>query len=193
MKRQQALPVERALIERELRAGVWFRQTLRRHAECGHVDPHSLEIVNAVGRYAALQVSVLALTLVRYSELGQVDLSLLSMGISQDIIQPKTTVYRAVGLPSLPDPDHPAPELHGVYCERLSYNCLYVELRRAVPPLVRRALEGAKDACHVFRHLRACWYEAQGYNVHEIAAALGQVTLHGTDRYLHSHLYSGTL
>lgn len=193
MRRQLPYPVEQRVIDKELRAGVYFRQTLRRHAACGHVDPYSLDIVNAVGRYAALQVSVMALTLVRFSELPQVDVRLLSMGISQDIIQPKTTVHRAVGLPSLPDPDHPPPDLAGVNCERLSYICVYEELKRCVPRVVRQALDGAKDVCHVFRHLRASWYEAQGYDLHEIAATLGQLTLHGTPAYLHPHLYGGTV
>lgn len=193
MKRQLPYPVEQRVIERELLAGGWFRQTLRRAVLHGHVDPISQDIVDAVGRYAALQVSVLALTLVRYSELSQVDLALLSMGKSQDIIQPKTTVYRAVGLPWLPDPDHPARDLAGVCCERLTYICLYEEIRRATPPGVRLALIGSKDVCHVFRHLRASWYQAQGYTEREIADTLGQLTLHGTPPYLHPALYGGTV
>lgn len=193
MKRPLPYPVEQRTIEREIRAGAWFRQTLRRAVRSGHVDPISQDIVDVVGRYSLLQVSVLALTLVRYSELAQVDVRLLSMGESQDIIQPKTTVHRAVGIPWLPDPDHSPPDLAGVCCERLSYICLYEGLKRAVPAAVTRALQGGKDVCHVFRHLRASWYHAQGYTDREIADTLGQLTLHATPLYLHPGLYGGTV
>jgi len=172
-------------LEADSVVGAALSTWVSRLARGGLIDPVSSLICMRVRGALKLPVSLLALTMVRYSELKFIDIRALLSGFPFKVYQPKTREYREVwGQGPVIDGWELLP-YENVDVGRFGYDAVCSCLSKAIPEEVSLRIWNRSDKTHIFRHLGASWAALNGWGNEIISAKLGHANPASNESYLH--------
>jgi len=181
-------------IEESRAVGGRFLQLARTARDQGEIDPVSVYIVERAESIALLQLSLMCLYCIRYSELKQLDLKHISKGRDFSITQKKTGHVRRVVQPTEFNQSHFEGLPLDVDVDLVEYHALKRCINIALPDPIREALRECNSSTHVFRHLRASWLYAHGCSPEEIRIFFNHESLSATRSYIHEGIdFHGTI
>jgi len=188
MRKRIVQPQFIAEVEEMLSLARFIQKKMRSLASDYIIDPVSLLICNKISRLCVLETQLLAITLVRYSDLRSINLHRFLAGIPQTIVQSKTS--RPVKVQPLFQPgefaDHE--RFSAVRTRFVEKNALTYSIHAVTPRNISAMLPDSMNGTHIFRHLRACWYKANGVPEPAIRQSLGHGSKDSIKSYIHNAL-----
>jgi len=175
-------------VEHNLYLGDAFRKKLFDLTQIGKISEVSYSILNGSPPLLYLPISLQILYLLRLSELHQIKFDSLLFGMSQTILQTKTSTPKVlvpVDLSTylrLIDVDI---ETQILFCSHSNY---IAALSKIIPAKILGCLESEFNKSHVFRHIHASFLKSKNVPPNVIAESLGHTSLSSQDAYIHNSL-----
>lgn len=170
-----------------------FRKSISLFADSGVLDPLSYRLLQQVTSHALIPSTLLAVTLLRYSELTQTTPRALFQKKPVEVVQLKTKTKRRVSLYNLRDCMPLQTKELPTFLTTIGYDrlCRYIKLARsrAHISLPRPGF----DETHIFRHLNASWLSHCGVPNEEISKRLGHASSSAVLSYIHPYAALGRM
>lgn len=161
------------IIEQRLKLAALINNSRHQFRSRFVLDPISSCIVDAVPRYHKLEVMILALTLLRYSDVLKFNIHDFLSGSSQEILQGKTKESITIPPLFLSHSSHTAVSFPSVSIFTDGYDKLRYSLKCSIPKEIRSQLDTSRSVTHIFRFLRSTYYYITDKDYFKVSKYLG--------------------
>lgn len=179
---------EKRIIEQSLFFYYWIHHQRRFLSNSIKFDPVSWLIITKIQTQFRLDAFLQSYSLLRYSDLNQLDLIDLFSGKYQQILQSKTKrpvdIFPLMSL-TREEAIERTREVFPFYFSRDSYS---LALTKVIPIWVKSALEKQHSVTHVFRYLRASFLILNNNSLDLASKLLGHSSIEATNSYIPHNL-----
>ena len=179
---------EKNLIERTIAFYFWLQSNRKRFCNSVQMDPFSWLIITKTSPQFKLDAFLQSYSLLRYSDLHQIELQPLLTGDTQMIMQSKTKKIieiRPLLCLDRTESITASRYVHPFYFGRDAYENA---LRKAIPDWIRNCLQSNNSVTHVFRYLRASFLFLSTDSIKFASKLLGHSSDEATLNYIPSTL-----